>query len=158
MARLHTESIFYLSNFYMDCHGMFLLTFMVPRCLILMTLGIQKWEHKSVFTHPVKYFTAIKFCTDLHGSQKMNPSDTGDLLTFPATMRLTVVLLSEMSQQLSDELPWNVAHTFMSLTRCSPQLFNKDFHQFKTSAILWFMTKYLHKKNPAFSTKTCIHT
>lgn len=39
---------------------------------------------------------AIKFSTDIHGSQKMYPTD----FSFSATIRLTFVIFSEMSQQL----------------------------------------------------------
>ena len=63
---------------------------------------------------------------DIHGPQRMNPTDLGDRLTFspPAgksfhlfweisTMRLIFMVLSEMSQQLLDELSWNLLQTFM---------------------------------------------
>ncbi len=48
----------------------------------------------------------MTFCTDIHDAQRMNPNDFDNPLIFSscATMRLTFVVLSEMSQQLLDGL------------------------------------------------------
>lgn len=48
---------------------------------------------------------ALKFCTDIHASQRMNPHDFGDGLTCSCTMKMTFVVLSDTSEQLSDGLP-----------------------------------------------------
>lgn len=56
----------------------------------------------------VKVFTCstqdTKFRRDFRGSQRINSTDIGDFSP-NNTMRLTLVFLSEMSQQLLDGLP-----------------------------------------------------
>ncbi len=44
------------------------------------------------------------FGTDTHGAKGMNPTNFGDLITFHLA-RLTFLVFSEMSPQLSDGLP-----------------------------------------------------
>lgn len=46
----------------------------------------------------------MKFWTDIHACQRINPTDVGEFLSI-ATMRLTFFLFIEMSGQLSDGLP-----------------------------------------------------
>ncbi len=43
--------------------------------------------------------TTVEFCTHIHGPQRMNPNEFGDFSS-SAPMRLTFVVLCEISQQL----------------------------------------------------------
>lgn len=53
----------------------------------------------------------MKLCTNFHGSQRMNPTDFVDPLTFPPVPSwFTFVILSEMSTQLLNRLPYNLVH------------------------------------------------
>ncbi len=44
----------------------------------------------------------------------MNPNDLGEYFSSVATVRLTFVVLDEISKQLQNNLPWNLVHAFMN--------------------------------------------
>ena len=52
----------------------------------------------------------------IHGSQRMDPNDFGNPLTFSTivSMRLTFVVVSEMLRQILNGRPLNLVQTFMS--------------------------------------------
>lgn len=51
----------------------------------------------------------------IKGSQMMDPADSkGHVFSFSSNMKSKLVVLTVMSWQILDELPWNRVHTFMS--------------------------------------------
>ncbi len=83
------------------------------------TVGPPLW---SRLKYPNNHWMdAIKLFTDIHGPQRMNPSDLSDPLSLPPTTpttRLTFVF-SEIASEILDDLPWNLVQTkFVLIMYC----------------------------------------
>ncbi len=73
-----------------------------------------RWLRLSIST--TIWWLAMKFCTDIHGPQRINPNDVGAPLTFPlAPPAGRIFYLScEISQHLLNGSAQNFVQTFMS--------------------------------------------
>lgn len=60
------------------------------------------------------WWIAMKFCSEIHGSPRMTLNNLGDPLTSSGTtMRLTFLVVIEISQKARDVLPWKLLRIFM---------------------------------------------
>lgn len=78
--------------------------------------GWQCWSDDHSWSN-MKYLNNywMKFCKDIHGSPRINPTDFGKTCTFSLAPPLGwgLLLFSEMSLHLLNGLPWHWIHTFI---------------------------------------------